>query len=171
MSMAKVQNPLKKAVLAEAARRDLIPGGKGDKLQVGDVDPVELKRGTGHEFEHTRDPLKAQEIALDHLAENPHYYRDLKAAKIEHQTHSVADMRRRLTDDIARAACAPYRAANLPEQYREAKERVFAAQRAGQTAQPQYQQDDGSAVLNSGAPRRDNELAAIGSLKSRSSPL
>jgi hypothetical protein len=48
-----------------------------------DVDPEELKKGIEVEKEHTDDPVKAEEIALDHLAEDPHYYTKLAKAKLE----------------------------------------------------------------------------------------
>lgn len=51
-----------------------LQGGKGDGLQPEDVDPKEFLVGTAVEFEHTNDKAIAQEIALDHLAENPKYY-------------------------------------------------------------------------------------------------
>lgn len=37
----------------------------------------ELKVGIANEMEHTDDPKVAQQIATDHLKENPHYYSDL----------------------------------------------------------------------------------------------
>ena len=55
-------------------REDLIPGGKGDGLESADVDPKEFLVGTAVEMEHTDQKGIAQEIALDHLAENPKYY-------------------------------------------------------------------------------------------------
>lgn len=38
------------------------------------VDPVELEMGIETEMEHTDDPAVAEQIALDHLAEDPRYY-------------------------------------------------------------------------------------------------
>ena len=46
-----------------------------------DVDPKELEMGIKTEMEHTNDRAEAKKIALQHLAENPHYYSELK--KIE----------------------------------------------------------------------------------------
>lgn len=60
-----------------------LPGGKGEKLNPADVDPRELEMGMKHELEHTSDPNIAKEIALDHLAEDPHYYSRLKKAGID----------------------------------------------------------------------------------------
>lgn len=48
-----------------------------------DVDPDQLKLGIKTEMEHTSDPKVAEEIALDHLAEDPHYYSKLKQAGLE----------------------------------------------------------------------------------------
>lgn len=43
-----------------------------------EFDPAELERGTEHEMEHTRNRLVAQKIAMDHLRENPGYYKILE---------------------------------------------------------------------------------------------
>jgi hypothetical protein len=54
---------------------DKITGGKGDKLKPEDVDPKELAVGIEVEYEHdSGDRETAQDIALDHLSENPKYY-------------------------------------------------------------------------------------------------
>lgn len=60
-----------------------ISGGKGDKLNPKSIDQHELKIGIKHEMEHTKDVSIAKEIALDHLAENPKYYTELKKAGID----------------------------------------------------------------------------------------
>jgi len=59
-------------------RKDMIPGGKGDKLDEKDVDPEQLRMGIGVELEHTKNKALAKEIALDHLAEDPRYYTMMK---------------------------------------------------------------------------------------------
>lgn len=58
---------------------DHIPGGStiGELHDVDAVDSEQLKIGIGVEMEHTDDPKVAEEIALDHLAEDPHYYAKL----------------------------------------------------------------------------------------------
>jgi hypothetical protein len=48
-------------------------------------DPKELAAGTKIEGEHTKDVKLAQKIAMDHLAEDPHYYTKLKAAGLEEE--------------------------------------------------------------------------------------
>jgi len=57
--------------------------GEADKkdLTEKDVHPEELIMGIKVEMEHTKDPKLAKQIALDHLAELPDYYRRL--AKME----------------------------------------------------------------------------------------
>lgn len=54
--------------------RNHLPGGRGAHLNPRDFDPRALAIGTKHELEHTSDRDIAQEIAMDHLAEYPHYY-------------------------------------------------------------------------------------------------
>lgn len=44
------------------------------------VDPEQLQIGIEVEQEHTNDKKIAEEIARDHLAEDPHYYTKLKQA-------------------------------------------------------------------------------------------
>ena len=58
--------------------KDIIKGGKGDKLNPSNVDKKELEMGIKEEMEHTNDKELAKEIALDHLAEDPKYYSKLK---------------------------------------------------------------------------------------------
>lgn len=56
-----------------AINKDIIPGGKSDKIKSGyDVD--QLCKGIKIEMEHTDDPFLALEIATDHLFEIPNYY-------------------------------------------------------------------------------------------------
>lgn len=57
---------------------DMLPGGEGDNKPDSDFDAEQLKIGIEHEMEHTNDPLKAKEIAKDHLVEDPDYYKKLK---------------------------------------------------------------------------------------------
>lgn len=59
-------------------RKDLVPGGKGDKLDEKDVDQHELAMGIKVELEHTKSKALAKEIALDHLKEDPKYYTKLR---------------------------------------------------------------------------------------------
>jgi hypothetical protein len=44
-------------------------------------EPDELEMGIEVEMEHTDDPDIAEQIARDHLAENPNYYTDLKSCE------------------------------------------------------------------------------------------
>ncbi len=60
--------------------KDRIPGGKGDGLRTSDVNQQELAMGIKVEMEHTSSRAIATEIALDHLSEDPHYYRRLRGA-------------------------------------------------------------------------------------------
>lgn len=57
---------------------DLLPGGMGDDLPDSYFDSEQLKIGTKHEMEHTKNPDVAKEIAKDHLSEDPNYYKKLK---------------------------------------------------------------------------------------------
>jgi hypothetical protein len=58
-------------------RRAAIPDGKSRGRSAADFDPVQLRRGTEVELEHTSSRAIAQRIAMDHLTEDPKYYRKL----------------------------------------------------------------------------------------------
>lgn len=58
--------------------KDQLEGGLADNKQPSDFDPEQLKQGTAVEMEHTSDPKIAREIAMDHLTEDPDYYKKLK---------------------------------------------------------------------------------------------
>jgi len=60
------------------AHKDRMPGGLADKKKPSDFDPEALRAGIKVEMEHTNDRTTAREIAMDHLAEDPAYYRKLK---------------------------------------------------------------------------------------------
>jgi hypothetical protein len=61
-------------------KEDMIPGGKGDSIDLTSIDPKELAMGMKVELEHTGDERLAKEIASDHLSEDPQYYSRLKQA-------------------------------------------------------------------------------------------
>jgi hypothetical protein len=54
-----------------------LKGGKGDKTKSNNVCPKQLAVGKLVEKEHSSDPKKSKEIALDHLTENKFYYSEL----------------------------------------------------------------------------------------------
>lgn len=58
---------------------DRLRGGQADRMSPSDFDSVALAKGTLHEMEHTDDPDIAEEIAMDHLAEDEGYYEKLNA--------------------------------------------------------------------------------------------
>lgn len=64
--------------VCKGAHTDKIPGGIADKKSPKDFDQAQLEEGVKHELEHTNDESMAQEIAMDHLAEDPHYYTKLR---------------------------------------------------------------------------------------------
>jgi hypothetical protein len=56
-----------------------IPGGLSDGKNPEDFDQKALAEGMKIEMEHTSDKEIAKEIAMDHLTEDPDYYKKLKA--------------------------------------------------------------------------------------------
>lgn len=58
-------------------KKDLLPGGAADGMKPVEFDPAALEEGMQHELEHTTDKDLAREIAMDHLVEDPEYYKKL----------------------------------------------------------------------------------------------
>lgn len=71
----------RKAIQMLEAMKSLIPGGLAAGKKPSDFDPEQLKAGMKVEMEHTNNKNMAREIAMDHLTEDPNYYKKLK--KIE----------------------------------------------------------------------------------------
>jgi len=53
---------------------DKMPGGRADNKPDSDFNAEQLRIGTDHEMEHTKDRQIAKETAKDHLAEDEEYY-------------------------------------------------------------------------------------------------
>ncbi len=81
-------------LIFDSIKGQSLEGGKGDKLSPSEVDPSELKKGLKVEMEHTKEPSIAQEIALDHLAEDTHYYSHLERI---HKENPIKDPKGGLT--------------------------------------------------------------------------
>lgn len=76
---------IKKSLAAVLQKfKDEIPGGLADNKQLKDFDARQIGMGKKVEAEHTDDPSKQVEIAMDHLTENPEYYDKLKEIEPEH---------------------------------------------------------------------------------------
>ena len=58
--------------------RQTLRGGRADKMSPKDFKKRDLEKGLRHEREHTSDDRMAREIAMDHLAEDPDYYKKLE---------------------------------------------------------------------------------------------
>lgn len=68
------------ANFVRARSEGLVPGGLYNSKRAYSFDVEQLRIGTQVELEHTYDPAIAQEIAMDHLVEDPRYYDKLRAA-------------------------------------------------------------------------------------------
>ena len=80
------QEPCPKTDYATSQRRpgDRLKGGLADAKNEKDFDARELQRGAQHELaEHGGDWRLAKEIAMDHLTEDPDYYRKLRRRMID----------------------------------------------------------------------------------------
>ena len=69
----------------DAVAEDKIPGGLADKASPADFNPKALAQGIKVEMEHTSSAKIAQEIAMDHLKEDPNYYTKLKKIEPAHE--------------------------------------------------------------------------------------
>jgi hypothetical protein len=74
-----------------AASKELGSRAEETGFTEADADPKELKIGIKVEMEHTDDPEVAKKIALDHLAEHPHYYSELLLPAEEKAGLSISD--------------------------------------------------------------------------------
>ena len=70
--------------MGAANKSDKIPGGLAAGKTPKDFDAKALAEGTKAEMEHTSDKDTATEIAMDHLTEDPQYYKKLKTIE-KHQ--------------------------------------------------------------------------------------
>ncbi|NDD53881.1 hypothetical protein EBZ39_08370, partial [bacterium] len=74
----RAREELRRRNLIKSERQDILHGGAADEKDYGDFDPEQLKIGIKHEMEHTKSAKIAAEIAMDHLTEDPDYYKKLK---------------------------------------------------------------------------------------------
>lgn len=81
-TLSKDREFVSSVVLKEETRqfKDRIKGGLADRKQPTDFDEEELIKGIKVEMEHTDNMLIAKEIAMDHLMEDPFYYKKLQKA-------------------------------------------------------------------------------------------
>lgn len=70
--------------------KELIKGGIADGMSDELFDSVELEKGIKVELEHTDDEMIAKEIAKDHLAEDPEYYK--KLSKIHRNPDNIKEL-------------------------------------------------------------------------------
>jgi hypothetical protein len=82
-------------VAFKIAFEDKIPGGKADKRDPSQFDPISLRKGLLIELEHTDDLGLALEIAMDHLTEDERYYDALEV------TEKLLEVTRPKLKDIA----------------------------------------------------------------------
>lgn len=68
------------------------PGGMSVGMKPSDFDAEQLEEGIEEEYEHTCDRRLAQKIAMDHLAEDPDYYRKLSRAMRTNRRASKAEV-------------------------------------------------------------------------------
>lgn len=66
--------------VARVIRVEKLHGGLASGKKRADFNAAALREGAKVEREHTDDPALAEEIAMDHLTEDPQYYKKLKAA-------------------------------------------------------------------------------------------
>jgi len=83
----------KKKIRVKLKEKENIPGGLAKGKKVSSFNKKALIKGVKVEMEHTKDPKIAQEIAMDHLTEDPKYYDKLtkmeKESKVKTNTDSA----------------------------------------------------------------------------------
>jgi hypothetical protein len=80
-----------------------LTGGLAHGMRSEDFDQRSLREGTEHEMEHTDDPNIASEIAMDHLFEDPDYYKKLRSIESTPnrkrvKVYNAEDIARNLTE-------------------------------------------------------------------------
>lgn len=109
--------------------KDALPGGLADKSDPKQFPKDLLMEGAKHELEHTDDPRIATEIAMDHLKEDPLYYRKLKAAGLDKSEGGCANCGESMGYDRTHLNCV-----KCGESYHElAKKGLLAAMSAAGT--------------------------------------
>lgn len=81
--------------LNEASKAEAIPGGLASGKKPSDFDPKQLKAGVKVEEEHftpNKKPKATREIAMDHLSEDPEYYKKLAKMEGEEGTKKAIDI-------------------------------------------------------------------------------
>jgi len=81
---------------------DEIEGGKADDKLPAEFDPEQIAMGIKIEMEHTKDPMIAIEIAMDHLTEIPDYYTRLKQMEDDAKKNGAGS-----TDPMNPSGCLP----------------------------------------------------------------
>jgi len=71
---------------------DIIPGGLSDLRKPDEFNKADLEDGIKIELEHTSDPKIAEEIAMDHLTEDPSYYKKLATIEVHEDVRHEGDM-------------------------------------------------------------------------------
>lgn len=72
--------------------KDLLPGGEADHVPDSEFNTEALAEGKKHEREHTDNGQIAQEIAKDHLSEDPAYYKKVEQIEKDAQHPALADL-------------------------------------------------------------------------------
>jgi hypothetical protein len=73
--------------LRKVAAKDLLPGGKADKIPPSAFPKKLVAEGAKTESEHTSNKTLAKEITRDHLTEDPSYYKKLKKMEKKSSVH------------------------------------------------------------------------------------
>jgi len=70
--------------------KEHISGGEAEGKTPKDFEKSQIERGKSIEFEHTKDPDTAREIAMDHLQEHKDYY-----VGLEHMENMLKEIEKR----------------------------------------------------------------------------
>jgi len=88
---------IKEEMSEDVPEPDVLEGGYGDDVPSAFFDAEQLVRGIEVELEHADDHEKAEEIAKDHLMEDPNYYSQLREMEGETPGRDVDELRDVLT--------------------------------------------------------------------------
>jgi hypothetical protein len=88
-------------------KQDLLHGGRADHVANKAFPAAALEEGIKHEHEHTSSRAVAAEVAKDHLAEDPKYYKNLEKMERDSKLASAALFLKKVADSSGSLALTP----------------------------------------------------------------
>lgn len=143
-----------------AEHKDQIKGGLADKKKPSDFDASAIKQGIKVEMEHTDNKSIAREISMDHLAEDPNYYKKLKEVEKKDMLEITPDGKQEIVEGKEPLKKDPKKKKNLKDKWNELKKALdnksaFMDLAAAQEPEEQPQEEEQDMGAENGDPQDD----------------